>query len=815
MKRYISILVLLLVVFSGFAQAEKIRLSSDVNTAFEESAPMISPDGKTLYFVRNGDPKNNGQADEADIWVSRKLLDESWSRAVNVGAPLNNRFSNRVVSIIPTGHQLYLINTYKKSNAQLALSQREGRTWSFPRKVKLDSLGDPRAGIDFHINSWGNIMVVSMARKDAIGQRDLYVSIKKQDGEWSSPKHMGDVINTKRQEIYVFLALDGKTLYFSSNGHGGLGGMDLFVSRRLDETWTSWSKPENLGEQVNSKADNIFISVPAAGNPAYIMDKGEGGIADIYSVELADSFLANPVVLVHGRVVNAAGDKDIEGVEDVINVNAPQARSALESKSKEFKVIVPYGEEVSLHTKVEGYYPVSPPLAFGEDQVQSQVDFDSRNILASSNLGQSYYQRDDEIESLSLKLDTLSDELQQLNLTRQAYREKLAAERRAGNSVLPQDDPALKALEHKYTAYLRGLKDTIPPTKKAKKTKEDSELEAMKKRYRTHYKLEKEPEPKPAASGSRYLDKKENRRFEKMKDSIALELKAALKPKVQEELKKELEGEVRKEVVQEIEAPSKKYLFDESKKEWELHLQNNLKGKDISVKGASPSPAPKKEVAAWEKQLGKDIKSTIKDEVESDLRDSMKEDVKGALKEEAIYFAKKKRAEEVEAALQQRILQQIKEEERQTERGRYVPDSYDTPVKALTPPSYREVEQDLLLIPATVGQTIPLHHIYFNPNTAQFKAKAYTELERMVLFLQENATIKVEIGGHTNGWLSHSQSMQLSKQRAQAVANYLTSHGIADKRITHKGYGKIRPLADNDTLEGRRKNQRIEMKILE
>jgi outer membrane protein OmpA-like peptidoglycan-associated protein len=812
MKRYISTIILLLVGFSGFAQAEKIRLSSNINTEFEETAPMVSPDGGMLYFVRKGDPKNNGQADEADIWVSRKQLDQSWSRAVNVGAPLNNRFSNRIVSIIPAGHQLYLINTYKKSSSQLAFSQREGRTWGFPQKVKLDSLGDPRAGIDFNINSWGNIMVVSMARKDAIGQRDLYVSIKKQDGQWSSPKHMGDVINTSRQEFYVFLALDGKTLYFSSNGHGGFGGMDLFVSRRLDETWTNWSKPENLGEQVNNKADNIFITVPAAGNPAYIVDKGEGGITDLYSVQLADKFLANPVVLVHGRVVTAAGNTAIEGVEDVINVNAPQARSALESKRKEFKVIVPYGEEVSLHTNVEGYYPVSPPLAFGETQTQSQVDFDSRNILASSNLGQGYYQRDDEIESLSLKLDTLSNELQQLEIARQAYREKLGQDRKSGNAILPQDDPALNALKHKYTAYLHGLKDTVPPTKKAKKARADKDLEEMKKRYRSYYKIKENPKTQPAA-GSRYLDNEENERFEKMKDSIALELKVALKPKVQEELKKELEGEVRKEVVGEIDAPSKKYLFDESKKEWELHLQNNLKGKDITVKGVSTPP--KKEVAAWEKQLEKDIKSTIQDDVESDLRNTMKEDVKGALKEEAIYFAKKKRAEEVEAVLQQRILQQIKEEERQTERGRYIPDSYESQVKSLTPPTYREVEQNLLLIPATVGQTIPLHHIYFNPNTAQFKAKAYTELERMVLFLQENAAIKIEIGGHTNGWLSHSQSMQLSKQRAQAVADYLTSHGIAEARVTHKGYGKIRPLADNDTLEGRRKNQRIEMKILE
>ena len=78
-----------------------------------------------------------------------------------------------------------------------------------------------------------------------------------------------------------------------------------------------------------------------------------------------------------------------------------------------------------------------------------------------------------------------------------------------------------------------------------------------------------------------------------------------------------------------------------------------------------------------------------------------------------------------------------------------------------------------------------------------------------------NKKIKIEIGAHTNGWLSHSQSTQLSKQRAKAVTDYLLSQGIEAGRVTYKGYGKIKPIATNDTIEGRRLNQRIEMKILE
>ncbi|MEZ5040529.1 MAG: OmpA family protein [Saprospiraceae bacterium] len=811
MKRYIPFANLLFLAFYTIAQPAITNLGLNINTEYDETAPMISPDGKTLYFVRKGDTNNNGKLNEADIWLSNKQPDDSWSRAINAGTPLNNRFANRVVSIIPSGHQLYLINVYKKADSRLALSHRTGRTWSFPEVVQIDSTGNPLADIDYHINSWGNIMVLSMARGDALGQRDLYVSIKKQDGQWSTPKHMGDIINSNRQEGAVFLALDGKTLYFSSNGHGGLGGMDLFVSRRLDETWTNWSKPENLGNQINSKENDIYISLPAQGNPAYIVRQEVDKNTDIYAVNLVKEQQPNPVVLVHGQVLSALDHRPVIGPKDVINVNSPQAISSLEGKDNQFKLIVPYGEEVSLHTQVEGYYPVSPPLAFGEAKIKEDLDFDSRNILASSSLSQGYYQRDEDIAKLSLQLDGLKQDLEQLEKSRQEYRSRLAQERKSG-TALAQTDPALDALRHKYANYLFSKQDTVPSNKGSKKAKSDKELEDMKARFRSHYKI-KDDKAAPSSPPSRYLPSTtEKDRFDSIKDSIALELKSALKPKVTEELKKEFEGEVRKEVANDMEEPSKKFLTEETK-EWELHLNNSLKGKDISTKGISPPPA--RELADWEKQLGLEIKSALKPEVESDLRNALKEDVKEAIREEATYFAKKKRTEEVESALQQRILQQIKEEERQTEPSLDIPSAYEAQVLPLQPPTYKEIEQDLLLVPATAGQTIPLHHIYFNPNTSKFKPTAYTELERVVLFLQKNKKIKIEIGAHTNGWLSHSQSTQLSKQRAKAVTDYLMSQGIEAGRVTYKGYGKIKPIATNDTIEGRRLNQRIEMKILE
>lgn len=811
MKRYILVSCLLFSFFAATnAQTDPVNLGPFLNTAYEETAPLVSPDGKTLYFVREGDPKNNGRADEADIWVSMQLPDGSWGRAVNAGAPLNNRFANRVVGIVPNGHQLYLINTYRQNTSQLAHSKRDGRIWAFPTKVSIDSITASTSNIDFHLNSWGNIMVISMARKDAMGKRDLYVSVKKLDDSWSKPKHMGDVLNSKGDEGYVFLALDGKTIYFSSNGHKGLGGMDLFMSKRLDETWSNWSTPQNLGTPINDKGNNQFISIAAEGKKAYIASQNEEQKGDLFEVLLAEQFRPEPVVLVHGRLVKMGDDltQVLDGPQEVINLNAPQASSPLEQRGQRFQVIVPYGEEVNLHAQVDGYYPVSPSLAYGAGNDQKSLDYDSRNLLGSSNFSSNYYQREDEIKALSLQLNNLNEELTEHTKRRIQYQETLSEEQSYSQSILSQTDPTLLALKKKYSSELSGKVDTVPPKSRAKSTASDKNLEELKKRFRAHYSTDKTSATQK--NQEKYRSNKADDKFKRIKDSIALSLKSALQPRVQENLKEEWEDDMRKEVVEEVDLPSKKHLSEESQ-EWEKHLNNNLKGKDITPRGV---PAPKQK-ADWERQLELEIKTVLKPDVEAGLRQNMEEDVKEALKEEATYFAKKKRAEEVDAALQQRILQQIKEEERQTERRSDIPASYEDRVRPLAAPTYSEVEQDLLLVPATIGQVITLYQIQFNPNTAQFKSKAYTELERVVLFLQENSSIKVEISGHTNGWLSHAQSMQLSRQRAQAVADYLTTHGITEGRVVHKGYGKIKPLGSNDTLEGRRKNQRIEMKILE
>ena len=125
------------------------------------------------------------------------------------------------------------------------------------------------------------------------------------------------------------------------------------------------------------------------------------------------------------------------------------------------------------------------------------------------------------------------------------------------------------------------------------------------------------------------------------------------------------------------------------------------------------------------------------------------------------------------------------------------------------------LEKDILLIPLKVGQIIPMKNIFFDANQFSIKEKSYKELNRILGFLNANPNLIVEVGGHTNGFCSHEFANELSKGRAERVTQWCIDNGIPQNRVQFCGYGKIRPIATNDTVAGRRKNQRVELKILE
>jgi OmpA-OmpF porin, OOP family len=257
--------------------ANALPLHNSINSPYEDIKPKIAPSGNRLYFSRSFHPGNtNGEMDPEDIWYSDfDKKSTTWSEPIHMSGVLNNAGPNYVNNVSVSGDTLILGNQYLKKGkmrAGLSYSVNVDGQWSVPVSINIEN----DYNISDHSNSFVNlksgVIISAIQRLETKGERDLYVSFWN-GAEATEPVNMGSVINTEFEESSPFLAQDNKTMYFASKGHQGHGGYDIYVTKRLDESWTNWSKPENLGPAVNGVMDDEFFSITQCGNYA-IFSKG-------------------------------------------------------------------------------------------------------------------------------------------------------------------------------------------------------------------------------------------------------------------------------------------------------------------------------------------------------------------------------------------------------------------------------------------------------------------------------------------------------------------------------------------------------------
>jgi OmpA-OmpF porin, OOP family len=290
-------------------------LDKNVNSEYNELNPLLSPDGKTLYFSRKNHPGNiGGINDKEDIWYSELDSSGHWSLAKNMGEKFNNtspNFINAIQSVTPDGRTAVMLlgNKYEaggKALAGISLSSNVGGTWSPPVALKIKNDYNFNEKANYFLTNNRKTLIMSVERDDSQGDRDLYVSFMQDDSVWTEPLNLGDAVNTASEESAPFLASDDKTLYFSSKGFSGYGGNDIYVSRRLDDTWTNWSDPENLGPEINSPLEDLFFNIPAASEYAYYSKGVTETNTDIFRVKLPIVQSPETWVTVKGKIVDAA-----------------------------------------------------------------------------------------------------------------------------------------------------------------------------------------------------------------------------------------------------------------------------------------------------------------------------------------------------------------------------------------------------------------------------------------------------------------------------------------------------------------------------
>jgi outer membrane protein OmpA-like peptidoglycan-associated protein len=270
-----------------------------VNTVYNELGPMPTKDGKRLYFSRAGFPGNTGGAEDEDIWYSE--YDEAtqlWTDARNVGPPLNNAGANFITGVGRNGDTLLLANVYRKNGKMIAgvsVSIKSGDSWSFPVPVNIEADYNIARRATYDVSYDRKAMVISQHKLDTHGNLDLYVAFRTEDRKhpYSGTEsiNLGTVINTPADEISPWLSYDGVTLYFASDGQDGYGRMDIFKSIRLDDTWTNWSTPTNLGPGINSRYDEVSFNYNPRSRYAYFARGLSVQNSDIFRIDMTHLFL--------------------------------------------------------------------------------------------------------------------------------------------------------------------------------------------------------------------------------------------------------------------------------------------------------------------------------------------------------------------------------------------------------------------------------------------------------------------------------------------------------------------------------------------
>ena len=277
-------------------------LPESVNTTGNEYNPILSADGNTMYFC--GESRSDNKSGE-DIFVAEKT-DDGWSTAQIINE-VSTKANDYPQCINTSGNTMYIFK-----NGRLYFSKKAGATWGKPQKMS-NSVNTCNWQGDAFLSHDGKALFFAAKRSDMLNmfndadfdglvyhgkvdehQTDLYVCTINVDGEWSKPINLGGTINTLYTERTPFLCSDNKHLYFASDGHGGLGGLDMYVSTRLsDDCWDCWSEPVNLGKEINSASDDMGYKISNDGTKAYFSKssagKGKKGNLDIFIITLPEN----------------------------------------------------------------------------------------------------------------------------------------------------------------------------------------------------------------------------------------------------------------------------------------------------------------------------------------------------------------------------------------------------------------------------------------------------------------------------------------------------------------------------------------------
>jgi len=415
MNRRVSYFLFFILFFSlpsGYGQNGYIveKLNSKINSDnYDEISPVLNSDGTIMTFTRNGYPSyertliDNSRdlsktlsnraykkrlksiystiagydignpeksAFNQDIWIAQGFK-ENFHTVSHPGYPLNNALPNSVCAITPDDRALVVINQFNPDGGMgkgYSMVYKEfGNNWSFPYPMFISKYSNEGTDVGLTMSTDGNVIIMTLQRNDGSGNNDLYMSTRTGDFSWSEPLNLGPDINTPYRETTPFLTIDKSTLYFSSNRPGGMGGNDIYYSKRINSSWTHWSTPQLLESPINSDSDESQPFFDITSGFLYFTSKRDGS-SDIFRTRLVKPL--KETVTVKGKIMNPKNEDLIEDVKIMkAYSNTDRYEEVQLSKDGFYSLEISKGNSYDIKAIKDGHISKKASISFKKDYV--------------------------------------------------------------------------------------------------------------------------------------------------------------------------------------------------------------------------------------------------------------------------------------------------------------------------------------------------------------------------------------------------------------------------------------------------------------
>ncbi len=336
------------------------NLGPAINSEYDEYFPTLTVDNKTMFYTRNRPDSRESKRFQEDFYISTWENDH-WTNSVNGGPALNTAGNEGVPNISSDGKLLFFAACDRpegKGSCDIYYSRLKKEGWTRPLNLGPPiNTGAWESQPSFASDGRTLYFIRGRISRGGIREQDIYSSRINDEGRWSEPVKLSSLINTSEEEEFVFIHPDNQTLYFSSDGHPGMGGVDIYVSRKGSDG--NWMQPQNLGYPINTSNDEKGLLVGPGGEKAYISSDragGSGGL-DLYSFNLYEGARPKLISYVKGIVTDASTGMNLEAAYEIIELESGKTilSSSSEKGTGEFLACLTSGKDYGLNVSRNGY----------------------------------------------------------------------------------------------------------------------------------------------------------------------------------------------------------------------------------------------------------------------------------------------------------------------------------------------------------------------------------------------------------------------------------------------------------------------------